>query len=125
MVKIINGEVVPDNDPRAQEWTRRQNTPSYSQNNTNTNTRARTSNIGNSNTGSNSSQQNTGGGAQQSPLVDVNNRLRGLGVPNFQLAGQVVEPVFTVAALLALVFWGFPGLLIVAVVWYIMTRQNQ
>lgn len=116
MVKIINGEIVQDDDPRAQEWTRQQqrrNNPQPQQYQSSYNR-----NFGNQRS---DNQQNI---QPNSPVVEINNRLRQLGVPNFNLGGQVVEPIFTVAAIIGVLFFGFPALLVVGLFWYFSTGQN-
>ncbi|XP_057308932.1 protein FAM241B-like [Hydractinia symbiolongicarpus] len=111
MVKIIGGEVVQDDDPRAIEWERRQN-------------RTAQGGLGRPTDTVHNFAQGVRQDPNQPPLVAINNRLRGFGIPDFNVGGHVIEPLFSVAGVLALVFWGLPGLLIVAVVWYVMTRQQ-
>lgn len=117
MVKIINGEVVPDDDPRAQEWMRRQRQPGSSQSPF-------------PNAWQHQQQQQGGAGGrqqmnEQSPTVEINNRLRAFGLSDLRLGQHVIEPMYLVAAVLGLVFWGIPGILIVAAIWFFMTRQQQ
>nr|XP_004210717.1 protein FAM241B-like [Hydra vulgaris] len=101
MVKIINGEIVQDDDPRAKAWVQKKNSSQrLSSNNYN---RHQETSIG-----------------ERSPVDEINNRLRGFGIPNLTLAGHIVEPVFLIAAVVALVMWGFIGLLVVALIWYFM-----
>lgn len=113
MVTIINGEIVPDSDPRAKAYRERRNNTNRAQ------TRTTTSNE----TASRSRQPNQDGGQgnNNSPFTEINNQLLRLGIPRFTLAGNVVEPVFLVAALIAVLFVGLPGLLMIAVVYFIFS----
>ena len=47
-----------------------------------------------------------------------------LGIPRFSLAGRVVEPVFLIAALVVLIFFGLPGLILMAVVYFVVTSSG-
>ncbi|XP_066915125.1 protein FAM241B-like [Clytia hemisphaerica] len=118
MVKIINGEIVPDDDPRAQRFTQQQ----QRNNQPFPNAWQRAGNQGNQAQPNRQQQQQQQ--QQPSPLTEINNRLRGFGINDVNIQGNVIEPIFLVAAVLALVFYGFPGLLIVAVVWFLTTRQR-
>ena len=110
MVKIIgNGEIVQDDDPRAQRLQNQQQRNDQPLPNAWNNIRG-----------------GDGGGNQQqepSPFNAVNIKLRQFGINDLNFRGYVIEPVFMVAAVLSLVFYGIPGLLIVAVVWYMTTQR--
>ena len=123
MVKIINGEIVPDDDPRAVAWQRRQEQSRRPQN---------TQYGGNPQYGGN---QQYGGsnpqygsqmqGQEQSPLVEINRRLREFGIPNLTLGGHVLEPAIIIALLLALIFIGLKGVLIVGGLYYFFVLRPQ
>ena len=56
-------------------------------------------------------------------VEQINAKLRTFGVPDLTVRGHIVEPIYLVGGLLALMFWGFPGILIAAIIWYMNTRQ--
>lgn len=133
MVKIIDGEIVPDDDPRAVEWERRQR---QSQGWNDKRLRGNATPGG----GADGSQYNNafarmgfpqGSGAQggqpqgQSPFQGINEKLTELGLRPWNIGEYIVEPVFTVALILALVFYGFPGLVVVAVIWFVFGRTQR
>ena len=68
-------------------------------------------------------QQGGGGGGGGGPVQQINEKLRTFGIPTLTVRGHVVEPIFLVGGLLALMMWGFPGLLIALIIWYMNTRQ--
>jgi hypothetical protein len=113
MVTIINGEIVPDNDPRAKAYRERRNNANRPQ------TYSTTSNE----SSSRSSQRFQGGGGNNanSPFTDINNYLLRVGIPRFTLAGNVVEPVFLIAAVIVVIFVGLPGLLLMAIVYFVFS----
>ena len=134
-MKIIDGEIVQDDDPRAVEWERRQR-----QNQGWNDPRLR---------GGNGAQQGTGGGPPynnafarmgyapqggvgqqgqfqgQSPFQGINQKLSELGLRPWNIGDNVVEPIFIVALILALVFYGFPGLVVVGVIWFVFGRTPR
>lgn len=121
MVKIIDGEIVQDDDPRAIEWERRQR-QNYGWNDP----RLR----GSQAPPSQNNQFPPGGGHQgqiqgQSPFQGINEKLAQFGLRPWRIGENVVEPVFTVALILALVFYGLPGVVIVAVIWYMFGRNQR
>ena len=109
MVTIINGEIVQDNDPRAQEFRnrgRRQEQQQRGQQQW---------------THSQNLPQEQGG----SMFDQLNNRLISAGFPRWNLGQNVVEPIVSVALILALVLFGFKGVLLVGVAWFIMQQSRQ
>jgi len=114
MVKIVAGEIVADDDPRARHLNPRQGANNQPLPNTWHRAPAGT----NSNGAGNQQQPE-----QPSPLTEINNRLRAFGINDLHLQGYCIEPIFLVLAVLGLVFYGLPGLLIVAVVWFFMTQR--
>lgn len=106
MVTIINGEIVPDNDPRAQEFRNR---------------------------GRRQERQQQWPHSQNPPheqlgrsiFDQLNNRLVSAGFPRWNLGQYVVEPIVSVALILALVLFGIQGVLLVGVVWFIMQQSRQ
>lgn len=108
MVTIINGEIVQDNDPRAQEFRnrgRRQERQQQQQWNQNAPV-----------------QQGQGGG---SIFDQLNNRLISAGFPRWNLGQNIVEPIVSVALIIALVLFGIQGVLLVGVAWFIMQQSRQ
>jgi hypothetical protein len=115
MVTIINGEIVPDHDPRAKAYRERRNNTSRAQ------TNARTSN---ENTSRTTHQFQDGGqNNANSPFTEINNYLLRVGIPRFTLAGNVVEPIFLIAALVMVIFVGLPGLVLMAIVYFVYTSS--
>ena len=55
----------------------------------------------------------------------LNNRLISAGFPRWNLGQNVVEPIVSVALILALVLFGIQGVLLVGVVWFIMQQSRQ
>ena len=111
MVTIINGEIVQDNDPRAQEFRnrgrRQEQQPRQPQQQW---------------THSQNPPHEQGGG---SIFDQLNNRLISAGFPRWNLGQNVVEPIVSVALILALVLFGIQGVLLVGVVWFIMQQSRQ
>ena len=110
MVTIINGEIVQDNDPRAQEFRNRGRRQERQQ--------------------QHSQQQWTheqNPPAQQGGSIfdQLNNRLLTAGFPRWNLGQNIVEPIVSVALILALVLFGFQGVLLVGVLWFIMQQSRQ
>lgn len=118
MVTIINGEIVPDNDPRAKAYRERKS---------NTNRQESTSRTANENARTNGRgtqygrQDNVNNNNQASPFTEINNYLLRVGIPRFTLAGTVVEPIILIAALLVLVFFGLPGLILMAIAYFVFS----
>ena len=113
MVTIINGEIVQDNDPRAQEFRNRGRRQERQQ--------------------ERSQQQWNYGPHEEHPPVQqggsifdqLNNRLLAAGIPRWNLGQNIVEPIVSVALILALVLFGFQGVLLVGVLWFIMQQSRQ
>jgi len=112
MVTIINGEIVQDNDPRAQEFRNRGRRQEQQQRG------HQQQQWSHSQT---SPQENQGG----SIFDQLNNRLISAGFPRWNLGQNVVEPIASVALILALVLFGIQGVLLVGVVWFIMQQSRQ
>lgn len=111
MVTIINGEIVQDNDPRAQEFRNRGRRQEQQQQ---------------------QQQWNYGSQSQNPPVQQggsifdqLNNRLISAGFPRWNLGQNVVEPIVSVALILALVLFGIQGVLLVGVAWFIMQQSRQ
>lgn len=113
MVTIINGEIVPDSDPRAKAYRERRNNSSPGQ----SSTRAVYQNYNRDNQGIQDGGQNN----DNSPFTEINNYLRRLGIPQFTLAGRVIEPVVLIGALLVVLFFGLPGLLLMGVIYFVLS----
>ena len=114
MVTIINGEIVPDSDPRAKAYRERKN---------NTN-RAQTNSRSSSEYGPRTTQQIQDGGPQNnanSPFTDINNYLLRVGIPRFSLGGTVIEPIILIAAILVIMFIGLPGLILMAIIYFVFS----
>lgn len=115
MVTIINGEIVADSDPRAQEYRNRGRRQERQQ-------------------GQSQQQQLTYGthDQQQNPngqegglFTQLNNRLLTAGFPRWNLGQYVVEPIMSVSLILALVLFGLRGVLLVGVVWFLMQQGRH
>ena len=111
MVTIINGEIVQDNDPRAQEFRNRGRRQEQQQRQPQQQW---------------SHSQNPPHEQQGGSIFDqLNNRLISAGFPRWNLGQNVVEPIVSVALILALVLFGIQGVLLVGVVWFIMQQSRQ
>lgn len=110
MVTIINGEIVQDNDPRAQEFRNRERRPEQS--------RGQSQQQG---TYRQSPQRQQGG----SIFDQLNLRLLDAGFPRWNLGQNVVEPIVSVALILALLLFGFRGFILVGVVWFFLQQGRQ
>lgn len=111
MVTIINGEIVQDNDPRAQEFRNRGRRQEQQQ-------RRPQQQWPHS---QNPPHEQQGG----SIFDQLNNRLISAGFPRWNLGQNVVEPIVSVALILALVLFGIQGVLLVGVVWFIMQSRQR
>ena len=134
MVKIIDGEIVQDDDPRAIEWENRQR-----RNQGWNDPRLRGGNGSQQGPNTNPSYGNafarmgapSGGGGQdvqnrgESPFQGINQKLSEFGLRPWSIGEYVVEPIFTVALILALVLYGFPGLVVVGVIWFVFGRTQR
>ena len=117
MVTIINGEIVQDNDPRARAYRERQDNANRPQ----INSRRSNENASQSNQRFQDGRQNYA----NSPFTDINNYLLRAGIPRFTLAGNVVEPVFLIAALIVVILAGLPGLLLMAIVYFVFSSGAE
>ncbi|CAG5129033.1 unnamed protein product [Candidula unifasciata] len=110
MVKILaNGDIVADDDPRASQAHSRQTGDAHSGQRRVQSTR----NI----------QQDNGNGPQVNIFQSLNQRLVALGIPPFTFGDIVVEPIVSVGLLIALLVFGFPGL-ILGLVLFVVSRWS-
>ena len=114
MVTIINGEIVQDDDPRAHAYRERNRRESQR-------------------TEQPAGQPHYMGRSQpagEAPagglgvFSELNTRLLNAGFPRWNVGQNVVEPVASVALILALIFFGLRGVLLVGLVWFLI-RQSQ
>lgn len=131
MVKIIDGEIVQDDDPRAIEWEKQQR-----QNHGWSDPRLRagfnqqqqhgaeTQNRPDTGTGMFGLGGMMGGQGQpgNSTFQGINQKLSEMGLRPWNIGGYVVKPVFTIALVIAALFYGVRGMLIVAIIWYLFGR---
>lgn len=114
MVTLINGEIVQDNDPRAQEFRsreRRQERPQGQSQQTGGYYETRWQNP----------QEQQGG----SIFNQINDRLLAAGFPRWNLGQNVVEPIVSVALILALVLFGFRAFVLGCIVWYFLQPSQR
>ena len=102
-----------DNDPRAQEFRNRGRRQEQQQ-------RGQPQQQW-SHSSQNPPQEQHGG----SIFDQLNNRLISAGFPRWNLGQNVVEPIVSVALILALVLFGIQGVLLVGVVWFLMQQSRQ
>ena len=109
MVKILsNGDIVADDDPRAQQSSSRSSGSSA---------RPRQGYIQHDD---NAHQQGgMGGGQSVSVFTVVNQKLLGLGLPQFNVGPYVVEPIVLVAFVIAGLLMGIPGLIFAALLFFV------
>ncbi|KAL8597431.1 hypothetical protein ACOMHN_050929 [Nucella lapillus] len=119
MVKILsNGDIVPDDDPRAQGTSSRGNRG----NNSN---RPRQGFVQHADHDQEPGQgMYMGGGQQVSVFNTVNHKLLALGIPRFTVGQFTFEPIVSIGFLLAGVFFGLPGLIFAAVL-FIVSKISQ
>ncbi|XP_033756093.1 protein FAM241B-like [Pecten maximus] len=112
MVKILsNGDIVPDNDPRASTAT---GSSSNSQQ-----PRQRQGFVRHDEAG----QQQYG---QQVSIFEIaNQKLQGLGIPSWNLGQYTVQPIVTVGCLIALMVFGLPGIIFAAVLFFVVNWSQQ
>jgi hypothetical protein len=119
MVTIIDGEIVQDNDPRAQAYKQRHRRPESSN-----------EQRGNGDQGSFNSRTrqraNAPGGLGAGSILDqLNNKLISAGFPRWNLGQNVVEPIVSIVLILALVMFGLKGILIVGFIWFMLKQTGQ
>ncbi|XP_031553322.1 protein FAM241B-like [Actinia tenebrosa] len=115
MVTIINGEIVQDNDPRAQAYKQRNRRPE-----------SLTEQGVQGGPNSFSTRQRPNGPSvlgQGSMLDQLNNKLLDAGFPRWNLGQNVVQPIVSVILLLALLLFGLKGLLIVGFIWFMLRHS--
>lgn len=110
MVTIINGEIVQDNDPRAQAYRQRGSQQEHS--------------IQSRNRQQNMASPGVGGIGTGSIFDQLNNKLLSAGFPRWSMGQHVIEPIHSVALILALVFFGLRGILFVGLIWFLL-KQSQ
>ncbi|XP_060068631.1 protein FAM241B-like [Ylistrum balloti] len=111
MVKILsNGDIVPDNDPRAS--TGRSSSSSQQP-------RQRQGFVRHDEAGP---QQY---GQQVSIFEMANQKLLGLGIPCWNLGQYTVQPIVTVGCLIALMVFGLPGIIFAAVLFFVVNWSQQ
>ncbi|KAJ8319202.1 hypothetical protein KUTeg_004293, partial [Tegillarca granosa] len=108
MVKILsNGDVVPDDDPRAQSSSSRGSSSSRPRQGF-----VRHDDVGN--------QQGMYAQGQQVNVFDTfNQKLINMGIPRFNVGPYVVEPIVLVGFVLAGLLMGMPGLLFAAILFFV------
>ncbi|CAC5392856.1 unnamed protein product [Mytilus coruscus] len=105
---LHNGDIVPDDDPRAQQSSSRSGRP--------TSARPRQGFVQHDN---NAYQQGQAGGQSVSVFTVVNQKLLGYGLPRFNVGPYVVEPIVIVAFVLAGLLMGLPGLIFAALLFFV------
>ena len=119
MVRIVNGCVVDDDDPRARRGQDRQ---------------PRQGGYGRIHQQQQQDEQVRGqvphghgapGVHQVSPLATANEKLKSLGIPTLQVAGYQLEPLVMVGFVLAFCLMGLPGLLLGCVLFYLHQTQGN
>ena len=117
MVTIINGEIVPDNDPRAKAYRERK-----SNQNSQSQTRNRSTN---QNATTDREIQNGGRNDRNSPVTEINNYLVNAGMPRLNMGGTVIQPIFLIAALLVIIFMGPSGILIIGIGYFLYVQSQR
>lgn len=120
MVRIVNGVVVDDDDPRARQsrdrpaqaggFGRIRHRPAQEEG------------------AGHRGQAAPGGPAAEhhvSPLATANEKLLALGIPRLEIAGYQLEPLVLVGFVLAFILMGPPGLLFGIVLFYLHHTQTQ
>ena len=113
MVTIINGEIIQDDDPRAQAFRQRgrRQEQQYEQ----------PEQWPHGSEGRNPPAEGAGG----TVFDQLNNRLLATGFPRWNLGQNVVEPIVSVALIFALVFFGVRGVLLVGVAWFFFRQSHR
>ena len=112
MVTIIDGEIVQDNDPRAQAYRQRGRQQQQSDQ------------PRNRQQAQNNMAPGVGGIGTGSIFDQLNNKLIAAGFPRWNLGQHVVEPIHSAALILALFFFGLRGILFVGLIWFLL-KQSQ
>ncbi|XP_076454833.1 protein FAM241B-like [Babylonia areolata] len=117
MVRILsNGDIVPDDDPRAQ------GSRSRGSQGDNTN-RPRQGFVQHADYNENQGMP-MGGGQQVSVFETLNQKLLGLGIPRFNIGQFTIEPIVSLGFLLAGVFLGLPGLIFAGLL-FVVSKMSQ
>ncbi|KXJ09579.1 uncharacterized protein FAM241B [Exaiptasia diaphana] len=117
MVTIIDGEIVQDDDPRAQAYKQRNRRPEPT-------TQSQTEQTFDSTRMRQRPQVGPGGIGGGSIIDQFNNKLLAAGFPRWNLGQNVVEPIVSVMLILALVFFGLKGVLMVGLVWFFLNQAG-
>ena len=112
MVTIIDGEIVQDNDPRAQAYRQRGRQQQQSSNQMRNSYQAQNMAPG------------VGGMGTGSIFDQLNNKLLTAGFPRWSIGQNVIEPIHSVALILALLFFGLRGILFIGLIWFLL-KQSQ
>lgn len=125
MVTIINGEIVPDDDPRAQAYRQRRNNASRRDTSERaTSFRGQTSEQGDTRNPNTNNVQGAGArGTANSMFYNVNNRLLDAGLPRLTVAGRVIEPLILIGVVLGVIFLGLRGLALIGVVYFLLSGR--
>eukprot|EP00117_Sycon_ciliatum_P011760 scpid71760/ scgid13096/ len=121
MVRVVNGVLVDDDDPRAQG---------------NRGRREQRGVQGGIHQHQPQEHDQAGYGAARgphaaqpghhvSPLDTANEKLLSLGIPRLQVAGYQLEPIVMVGFVLAFMLMGLPGVLLGAVLFYLHHNQQR
>lgn len=119
MVKIINGEIVQDDDPRALNWQGKQ--------------RARANTVLSQQMSHSPSSAQAHGFVQRprqdlpqprSPFSQFSAWLRGFGIPDINLGGHIIEPAISAAFVISIVLFGIQGLVIVGLLYYVFVVRG-
>ena len=108
MVYILDGQVLPDDDPRVQQRKR-----SGGEQSSQAHYRSNMSAAAGRHTNRVRPQ------VSQGLIGHVNQQLTAYGVPKFSIAERVVEPIALVGGIILLMVFGVKGLLLGGVVWFI------
>lgn len=121
MVRILsNGDIVPDDDPRAQQSSSRSTYTGTSS------TRPRQGFIRNDdNAGYQQGGQAGMGGQSVSIFTVINQKLLGYRLPRFNVGSYVIEPIVLVAFVLAGMLMGLPGLLFAAILFFVTQSSGN
>ncbi|KAK7112106.1 protein FAM241B-like [Littorina saxatilis] len=119
MVKILsNGDIVPDDDPRAKG-------ASSGGNRADNTNRPRQGFVQHEDDGGGQGQgMYMGQGQQVSVFQMLNQKLLALGIPRFTVGQFNFEPIVTVGFLLAGIFFGFPGLIFAGLL-FVVSKISQ
>lgn len=111
MVRILsNGDIVPDDDPRAQQRSSRSSGSSA---------RPRQGYVQHDDNNYQQGGMGAQGGQSVSIFTVVNQKLLGYGLPRFNVGPYVVEPIVLVGLVIAGLLMGIPGLIFAALLFFV------